>query len=467
MLTSTQELKIYGPTSQYLTLPAQPNYAFMKFSAGYPRTKFNISNISYTLSPPRTQTLANGSTAICVNYRTSTTLYNTDASVATTITAPVANNNNLITVVYDNDGMMDWVVKILAPNTAPNSLIIVPSKDLDVYVSAAYPASADSIVAYSSNGSTYTTLFSGSTGSNTRAFIMRYGVTGMGQSHVIFTGALDDTISAMAIDDINQALYCVGRTNNSTLTFRDFNGNNVSSPFAISGQSDTIIIKLNKRGFNNTQWVARIKSASSDGAESVCVDSTGNVHTSSIFQSGTITIYNADGTTGTSFVSPNSINNYLLTKHSSSGVFLWAVYIISNTGNLVYNVTVSMCNNSLCACFTVSKEITIKSPVTTTTTENTNLTFSTKTCVVARFNSSGGLLWYSTISNSSIDLDIHALNTPASETLYLTFQYVGVVTITNASLSTFTIGSAGSSGTCLLNYSADGTASVVGRTDII
>ena len=113
------------------------------------------------------------------------------------------------------------------------------------------------------------------------------------------------------------------------ITAVNSSGNTSSSSFNIyraisltnSGISDSFIVKYNSNGI--AEWARKIGGSLSESPSSIILDASANVYVCGNYNSNTLTIYNADGTSFADLTNSGNYDIYIV-KYNSNGTPQWA-----------------------------------------------------------------------------------------------------------------------------------------------
>jgi hypothetical protein len=265
-------------------------------------------------------------------------IYNTDTTVAFTI----SNNGNTsiacTLVKYDSDGEPQWAAVIdgtVNDYTERGHGVTVDNDD-NIYLIGSY-GSANGATIYNAINSSTSPIDSGLSlpvGSGTiGAFVVKYNSDGIAQWATIIDGSGDDGgygIAAMGSEIAVTGTY----VSTSSVPIR--RANSISLPPA--SVSSTYLIKYNLDGI--AQWAAGIYSA--DQGRGVATDSQGNVYITGYYD-GTSTVYNADKSSVT-LTDPTEWGGYLI-KYNSTGIVQWIVRFDSSNGDKGHSITIDKDDN--------------------------------------------------------------------------------------------------------------------------
>lgn len=215
---------------------------------------------------------------------------------------------------------------------------------------------------------------------------------------------------------------------------------------------DSFVIKSNK-ATGQVEWVVRIRGASYDDADVMCIDTSENVYIAGATNSNPIIFYSTNGTS----VSLNSASGFIV-KYDSNGIVQWATRTVD--GN-IRTMSIEGSNVYVAGYFTSTTITAYDAPGTTSSIPSINKVTSSDGYIV-KYNSSGQAQWMTIISGVALQSDVHTLSVDSTG-IYYSGTYTGpTVTIydapgTPSSLSSISVPS-GKQTNILVKYSFSGQA---------
>lgn len=255
---------------------------------------------------------------------TTITMYNADG---TTFGTFGSNGADAFLAKYDTNGTGQWLTRIGAGGSQIGYAITIDSSS-NVYVAG----SAATATAYNSDGTTFATTLTDAGGGD--AFLVKYNSSGFVQwiAKVASTGA--DIGYGVSIDSSGN-VFITGTNAVGPVTAFSSNGTAFGTTLQNVGGNDAFLVEYNSLG--TVQWLTRLGSTGADRANSVYVDSNGDVITTGFFTGGSLGIYGQ----GVSLFStlPNSGGtDAFVIKYNPNGAPQWAARIASTGDDIGYAV---------------------------------------------------------------------------------------------------------------------------------
>lgn len=187
----------------------------------------------------------------------------------------------------------------------------------------------------------------------------------------------NDIANSVAVDASGNS-YIAGAFLSPTITFG-------STTLTNNGADDIFLAKYDASG--NVLWARSAGGTNHDYANSVAVDPSGNVYVAGYFTSDTIifgsyTLINTDNTT-------NSTSDLFLVKYNSSGNVLWAKSAAGLNNDEAASVSVDASGNAYITGYFSSYTLSFGT-ITLTNTDTINYT---DDIFIAKYNTSGNVLW--------------------------------------------------------------------------
>ena len=200
-------------------------------------------------------------------------------------------------------------------------------------------------------------------------------------------------------------------------------GDATSYTLAFTGAQDAFVAKYTPAGA--ISWAARIAGTQSKYAYGIATDSSGNVFVIGSYFSGTMILYNQDGTTGGSLANPDS-GDAFIAKYTPAGVVSWAARITSLAGYEVgYGIATDSSGNVFVTGY-YGAALTLYG--TDATTKSLAYVGGTKDVFVAKYTSAGVISWAARIASTGDDVGF-AIATDPSGNVFVTGRYGAALTL--------------------------------------
>jgi uncharacterized protein (AIM24 family) len=236
----------------------------------------------------------------------------------------------------------------------------------------------------------------------------------------------------------------------------------VPSSLANSGQADAFIAKYTSSG--SVAWIAQIGGTVSDYAYGVAVDSTGNVIVAGYYISSPLTAYNAGGSAfGTTLARSGALNTFIA-KYNSSGSVAWIARLGGASSDYAYGVAVDSGGNVIVAGYFSSTTLTAYNAGGTafgTVLANSG----PQNAFIAKYNSSGSVVWLAKIGGTSYDL-ANAVAVDSTDNVIVAGYFLSsTLTAYNAGGSAFgtTLALSGSKTDFIAKYNSSGSVAWIAR----
>jgi hypothetical protein len=225
-------------------------------------------------------------------------------------------NSDVFIAKYDTNGVVQWAAKVDGSSIDEGYGISADSSG-NVYVIG--HSDSTTLNVYSQNTTTPATQISNSGGND--VFIAKYDTNGNVDWAANVAGTSDDYGRGIAVDSSGN-VYAIGYSDSTTLNVYSQNTTTPATQLSTSGIEAVFIAKYDTNGV--VQWAAKIAGASDDYGYGISTDSGGNVYVIGYSFSGTLTFYNAGGTSSGKTI-PNSGNSdVFIAKYDTNGVVQWA-----------------------------------------------------------------------------------------------------------------------------------------------
>lgn len=226
---------------------------------------------------------------------------------------------DIFLVKYNSSGLAQWATR-LGGTGSESTRGIVMDNSSNVYISITFASPTFTIC--NQDGTTFRSLTRGGT-TNTDALVVKYNTDGFAQWVAHTTGIGSENPLTITIDESSN-VYQSGEFG-GTITLLNQNGSTFGT-LTGSGFTDMFVIKYNSEG--SVQWATRLGGTNDESGMIVRTDALSNVYVVGRYASGTVTIFNQDGTTfGTLSNSPAGISDIFLIKYNSAGAVQWATRI--------------------------------------------------------------------------------------------------------------------------------------------
>ena len=244
------------------------------------------------------------------------TIYNADG----TSFADLSNSGNtgsydLFILKYNSNGTPQWVRRIGGTSDdRPSNMILDASAN--VYVYGIY--SSPLLTIYNADGTSFADLTNSGLAD---IFIVKYNSDGIPQ-WARTAGGVDYEQPPFIILDASANVYVSGYYNSNPFTIYNADGTSFAD-LTNSGLIDIFIVKYNSDG--TPQWVRRIGGTSNDNNEYIICDASSNLYVGGYYNSNTITMYNADGTSFANITNSGNSSSYdmFILKYNSDGDPQW------------------------------------------------------------------------------------------------------------------------------------------------
>jgi hypothetical protein len=360
----------------------------------------------------------NGNVYLAGRYRQSEAIiYNAgNASSGLTLRATSSYSEAAFVVKYNSSGTAQWAASVDGTSSDGGYSVAVDSSG-NVYL-AGYYGSASPTIYNAGNASSGLTLRATSGGD--AAFVVKYNSSGTAQWAASVDGSGGEYGNSVAVDSSGN-VYLAGHYGSASPTI--YNAGNASSGLtlrATSGGSAAYVVKYNSSGA--AQWAASVDGANNDPAESVAVDSSGNVYLAGHYGSASPTIYNAgNASSGLTLRASSSVAAFVV-KYNSSGAAQWAASVDGSSAEYGFSVAVDISGNVYLAGLYGSNSPTIYNAGNVSSGLTLRASGSTAAFVV-KYNNSGAAQWAASVDGSSAD-EGRSVAVDGSGNVYLAGNYV-------------------------------------------
>ena len=177
-------------------------------------------------------------------------------------------------------------------------------------------------------------------------------------------------------------------------------------------------------------WAARVASTSNDRMTSVATDSSGNVFGTGHYQAA-LTVYNADRTAGAALAFAGNQTYGFLAKYTSSGVVSWATRFAGTYGSGRGVAVDSSSNVFVVGAYTIAAMPLYNASGTVGATLPYGGISGEWDGFVAKYSSTGTLLWAARIASGTTDDEAYACAVDPSGNVFVAGQYGSTLTFYN------------------------------------
>ena len=355
---------------------------------------------------------------IVAGYYAAATL-NIYAANGTTIlfTLTIVGGTDSFVVKYDSSGTALWARKLGGTSSGDDINTVTTDSSGNVIVAGSYNSNPLNI--YAANGTTVSfTLANG--GAGLEVFLVKYDSSGT-PLWARRIGGVGNNFGYSVSTDSSGNVIVAGSYSSTTLNIYAANGTTVSLTLANTGSGDVFVVKYNSSG--TPQWARRMGGTDNDIANSVTVDSSGNVIVAGSYSSAPLNIYAANGTT-VSFTLPNTgagVEPFVV-KYDSSGTPLWARRLGGSGSDNGQSVSVDSSGNVIMAGYYNSNPVRIYAADGTTILFTLVRTGTTNDVFVVKYDSSGTPLWARKLAGTLSDLG-NSVKTDSTGNIVVAGQY--------------------------------------------
>lgn len=316
------------------------------------------------------------------------------------IGAVTSNSSIFMLAKYSTDGILIWV----APNTSTGyGFGCVNDPSGNVFFAGTFWGSPSIYRSVTGGATVSLTTPAGGDG----ACLGKYSSDGTVQWVAGISSSNQDDCRAISLDG-NGNVYACGQYA-ATCTFNSapaIGGPGLVLPFG-GGQYEGFLVKYSPNG--TLIWATHMATSGGTGTlpATVLADSNGNVYIASYYAGGSLTLYNATLSNGTSVgggpvtIPISSGANTFLAKYSSSGSNLWAVQIAGPSGN-ASGIVFDSAGNIVVNVAPGSGSTTFNSA---TGSGGTSTTITTSGNALAKYSPTGSNIWAVPISGYGLGTD--------------------------------------------------------------
>jgi hypothetical protein len=318
------------------------------------------------------------------------------AADGTTVSFTLANSgsNDAFVVKYNTNGTPLWARRLTGTVDDQVYTVSVDSSG-NIVVAGLY--SSNPLNIYAADGTTvsFTLANSGSYDS----FLVEYDSSGTPLWARRVGGTGNDQGQSASVDSSGNIVF-VGYYASNPLNIYASDGTTVSFTLTNAGSSDAFVVKYNTSG--TPLWARRLGGTLFDIANSVTLDSSGNVIVAGYYSSSPLNIYASDGTTVSSTLTNSGSADVFVVKYDSSGTLLWARRIGGTSNDFSRSVTVDSSGNVIVTGFYSSSPLNVFAADGTTVFSTLTNSGGTDTFLV-KYDSSGTPIWSKRIGGTGND----------------------------------------------------------------
>ena len=230
----------------------------------------------------------------------------------------------------------------------------------------------------------------------------------------------------------------------------------IIDPLTNSGGQDSFIMKYDSSG--TPLWARRLCGTLLDQAQSVTVDSSGNVIVAGYYQSNPLNIFAANGTTVYFTLTNGGASDAFVVKYNSSGTPLWARRIGGTVSDLANSVSTDSSGNIVVTGYYDSTAVNIFA-ANGTTVSFTLTNSGNQDSFVVKYDSNGTPLWVRRLGAGSTDI-ARSITTDSSGNVIVAGYYQSNpfnIFAANGTTVSFTLASPGGNLCFVVKYDSSGT----------
>jgi hypothetical protein len=307
------------------------------------------------------------------------------------------------------------------------------------------------------NGTTvsFTLVNTGGDGITTDVFVVKYDSSGNPLWARRMGGTYSDVAQSVSTDSSGN-IVVVGYYQSNPLNIYAADGTTVS--FTLSNPQlveDVFVVKYDSSG--NPLWARRMGGTSSDVAQSVSTDSSGNIVVVGSYISTSLNIYAANGSTVSFTLSNSGSNDVFVVKYDSSGTLLWARRMGGTGADVSSSVSTDSSGNVIVFGFYNSTLNIFAANGSTVSFTLANA--GSGDCYVVKYDSSGTPLWARRMGGALSD-NSTSMSVDLSGNIVVAGYYASNplnIYAANGSTVSFTLSNAGSNDAFVVKYDPSGT----------
>ena len=387
-----------------------------------------------------------------------TIIFAADGTTAFTTLANNGNNDGFV-VKYDSTGTPLWVRRIGANSGSDIANSVNTDSSGNIVVAGQYNFNPLNI--YLADGTTSFTTLTNS-GSND-GFVVKYDSAGTPQWVRRLSGTSSDIANSVNTDSSGNIVVAGGYSSNP-LTIYLADGIAYFTTLTNLGGNDVFVVKYDSAG--TPLWARTIGGTGADIANSVSIDSAGNIVVTGQYGSNPLTIFAADGATSFTTLTNSGNNDVFVVKYDSAGTPLWARRLGGTADDRSTSVRVDSSGNIVVAGRYFSNPLTIFA--TDGTTEFATLSNSGNfDSFVVKYDSTGTPLWARRLGGTG-DEYANSVNTDSSGNIVVAGYYASnplTIFAADGSTTFTTLANAGGFGAFVVKYDSAGTPLWARRLD--
>ena len=357
-------------------------------------------------------------------------------------------NFEIFIVKYNSSGTPLWARRMGGTNIEfPNSI----STDSSGNVIIAGHTNSNPVNVYTSDGTTVSFTLANS-GSDD-AFIVKYDPNGTPLWARRMGGTSNDNLYSVSTDSSGNIIV-VGQYVSNPLNIFAANGSTVLFTLAYTGGSDSFVVKYDSSG--TPQWARRMAGVNSEPANSVSIDSSGNIIVVGRYNSNPLNIFAGNGSTvlfTLAYTGNGLTDESFVVKYDSSGTPLWARRLSGALNEVASSVSIDSSGNIIVSGNYTSRPMNVLAANGSTLFTLDNPGTNTTDGFVVKYDSSGTPQWARRIGNGTANDSIQSLSVDSSGNVIVVGEYIS----SNIGIS----GASGSEPFSLANTNGNSDAFVV------
>jgi uncharacterized delta-60 repeat protein len=361
-------------------------------------------------------------------------------------------SNDAFVVKYNSDGIPLWARRLGGTDfDNPNSVSIDSSGN--IIVVGRYFSTSLNI--FAANGSTVS--FTLANDGSYDAFVVKYDSNGT-PLWARRLGGTNNQFTQSVSTDSSGNIVVAGYYSSDPLNIYAADGTTVSFTLA-NASTDSYVVKYDSSG--TPLWARRLGGTLSDTAQSVSVDSSGNIVVAGSYSSNPLNIYAANGTTVSfTLIGSSTSGESFVVKYNSSGTPLWARRIGGADSDQGWSVTTDSSQNIIFTGYYFSTS----NPLNIYAANGTSVSFTLANSgsvdvFVVKYDSSGTPLWARRLGGTDSDVS-QSVSVDSSGNIIVAGYYTTSplnIYAANGSTVSFTLSNSGSQDVFVVKYDSSGT----------